>query len=223
MATVSAVVKKLVNEKPLLQEGLRQGIINFAALAERIKPGVEQQLGTDVNEAAIIMALRRHSEALAEGEVRKIRYAPHTQLTLKTNLAYLSVKRSPQLFKRLETLYKAFDYEAGDTFNVIHGNYEVSIITSEKREKRVAAAISELGAGQITTRERNLVSVSMSLDRDFPYTPGVLFAVTRKLYWDDINIFEIVSAATELTLIFQKKDAMKAYASLQELIEEKSG
>ena len=221
MVTVSAIVKKIVNEKPLLHEGLRQGIVNFAALAEIIKPQVEQQMGEKINDAAVIMALRRHSEALEANDVKSISFEPHTQLTLKTSLVYFSVKRSPQLFKKLEELYKSFDYGAGDTFNIIHGNYEVSIITNEKREKKVAAAISEVGASQITTRERNLVSVSMSLDKDFPYTPGVLFAVTRKLYWDNINIFEIVSAATELTLIFQKKDAMKACASLQELIDEK--
>ncbi len=218
MVTVSAVVKRIVNEKPFLQEGLRQGIISFAALAESIKQQVEQQLGEEVSHAAVIMALRRHSEALAEGEVKKIRFAPHTQLTLKTNLVYFSVKRSPQLFKRLETLYKLFDYEAGDTFNVIHGNQEVSIITDDKHEKEVIAAI---GSGQVATQEKNLVSISMGLERDFLYTPGIIFAVTRKLYWDNINIFELVTAATELTFIFHKKDAMRAYASIQELIEEK--
>ncbi len=219
MVTVSAVVKKLVNEKPLLQEGLRQGIISFAALAEKIKPQVEQQLGKSITEAAVIMALRRHSESLAEGEVKKIRFAAHTQLTLKTNLVYLSVKRSPQMFNKLEALYKLFDYEAGDTFNVIHGNQEVSIITNDKHEKDVIATI---GSGQVATQERNLVSISMGLERDFLYTPGIIFAVTRKLYWDNINIFELVTAATELTFIFHKKDAMRAYASIQELIEEKS-
>lgn len=221
MVTVSAAAKKLVDEKPLLQEGLRQGIISFAALAERIKPQVEQQLGKKIKEAAIVMALRRHGEALEESDVKRISFEPHIQLTLKTNLVYFSVKRSTQLFRKLEELYKLFDYGAGDTFNIIHGNYEVSIITNEKHEKKIAAAASELGAGQVTTREKNLVSISMSFGRDFPYTPGALFAVTRKLYWDNVNIFEVVSAATELTLIFQKKDAMRAYASLQEMVDEK--
>ncbi len=220
MVTASAVVKKLVDEKPLLQEGLRQGIISFAALAERIKPQAEQQLGKKVKEAAIVMALRRHGEALEESDARQTSFEPHTQLTLKTSLVYFSVKRSPRLFRKLEALYRIFDYEAGDTFNVIHGNNEVSIIANDKHEKRIAAA---LGEERITTREKNLVSISMSFGRDFPYTPGALFAVTRKLYWDNINIFEVVSAATELTLIFQKKDAMRAYAALQELIEEKGG
>ncbi|MBI2143481.1 hypothetical protein HYU20_04045, partial [Candidatus Woesearchaeota archaeon] len=101
MVTVSAVVKKIVNEKPLLQEGLRQGIISFAALAEKIKPQVEQQLGKDVNDAAVVMALRRHSEVMEGSDVRRVRFEPHAQLTLKTSLVYFSVKRSPGLFRKV--------------------------------------------------------------------------------------------------------------------------
>lgn len=216
VATVSAIVKELVNDKPLLQEGLRQGIINFAALAERIKPQAEQQAGKKINDAAVIMALRRHSESMKASDVKRIKFAPHTQLTLKTNIVYFSLKRTPDLLKKLEGLYSGFDYEAGDTINIIHGNNEVSIIINDRNEKKVAKAI---GHEDITTQEKNLVSISMSLEKDFLYTPGILFAVTRKLYWDDINIFEIVTTATELTFIFQKKDAMKAYSSIQELIE----
>lgn len=219
MVTVSAIVKKIVNEKPLLQEGLRQGIISFAALAERIKPQVEQQLGKKINDAAVVMALRRHSESLKASDVKTLKFDAHTQLVLKTNLIYFSVKRSPQLFRKLESLYKSFDYESGDTFNLIHGNNEVSIVTGDKHEKKVAKALED---EEITTKEKNLVSISMAPEKDFMYTPGVLFSVTRKLYWDDINIFEIVTTATELTFIFQKKDAMRAYASIQELLEEKS-
>ncbi|MBI3037083.1 hypothetical protein HYY73_05040 [Candidatus Woesearchaeota archaeon] len=219
MVTVSAIAKKLVNEKPLLQEGLRQGIISFAALAEIIKPQVAQQLGKEASLAAVIMALRRHSENLRASDVKRIKFEPNAQLTLKTNLIYFSVKRSRELFRKLEGLYKSFDYETGDTFNVIHGNYEVSIITNGKYEKKVAAMLAE---ERITTKEKNLVSISLSLAKDFVYTPGIIFAVTRKLYWDNINVFELVTTATELTFIFQKKDSMRAYSSMQELIEEKT-
>ncbi|MBI2580952.1 hypothetical protein HYV85_04055 [Candidatus Woesearchaeota archaeon] len=219
MVTVSAIVKKIVNEKPLLQEGLHQGIISFAALTEKIKPEVEQQLGKNVNDAAVVMALRRHSEDMQKSDDRRIRFELHTQLILKTNLAYFSVKRSLELFRKLEAVYKSFDYDAEDTFNLIHGNQEVSIITNDKYEKRVMAAI---GAEQVTTKERSLVSISLSPEKNFRYTPGYIFAIARKLYWDNINIFELVTTASELTFIFQKKDAMRAYASIQELIDEMS-
>lgn len=217
MVTASAIVKKIVNERPMLQEGLRQGLMSFAAIADSIKPQVEQQLGSKVNDAAIIMAIRRHAEALQGSEDKNVKHEFNTQLILKTGLVYFSVKRSGRLFLQLEEIYKSIDYDAGDTLNTIQGNNEVSIITNDKYEKKVAAALEK---ERVTTKERNLVSISMSLKNDFVYTPGVIFAATRKLHWDNVNIFELVTTATELTLIFQKKDAMRAYASLQELTEE---
>lgn len=36
--------------------------------------------------------------------------------------------------------------------------------------------------------------------------------------WENINIFEIVSTNTELTVILRKKDAMKAYEALDKLV-----
>ena len=53
---------------------------------------------------------------------------------------------------------------------------------------------------------------------DFLHTPGIIFNAVRKLAWDNINIFEIVSTMTELTFILNKKDSMKAYEVLQELV-----
>ena len=37
MVTVSHIVKKIVNERPVLQETIIEGIISYGALAEKIK------------------------------------------------------------------------------------------------------------------------------------------------------------------------------------------
>jgi hypothetical protein len=215
MVTASAIVKKIVSDKPLFQEGLRQGLINYAALAEGITHQVEQQLGSRVKISAIAMALRRCGEGLQSDDHKRTRLEANSQLTLKTGLAYFSVKRSSTLFKKLESAYRLIDHAAGDTLNIIHGNNDVSIITNERN--KIASLLEN---EHVTIEEKKLVSITMTLPESFPYTPGAIFAATRQLYWDNINIFELVTTATELTFIFQKKDAMRAYASLQELISE---
>ena len=53
---------------------------------------------------------------------------------------------------------------------------------------------------------------------EFFYTPGVIFNAVRKLAWEGINIYEVVSTMTELTFILSKKDSMKAYDVLQDII-----
>jgi aspartokinase len=54
--------------------------------------------------------------------------------------------------------------------------------------------------------------------KNFLTTPGVIFTAIRRLAWEQINIYEIVSTMTELTFILGKKDSMKAYNALQEFV-----
>ena len=64
MASVSSIVKDMVNGNKLLHEATCQGILNYAAVAEKIKERVEKEFGKPVKESAIVMALRRYSELL---------------------------------------------------------------------------------------------------------------------------------------------------------------
>jgi hypothetical protein len=59
----------------------------------------------------------------------------------------------------------------------------------------------------------------LTYSKDFLYTPGIIFNVTRNISWENINIFEIVSTNTELTLIIHKKDAMNGYKALEKIIQ----
>jgi len=64
MVTISHLTKKYIENSFLLKEYLEQGLINYAALAEKLKPKIERELGKKVKISAVMMALRRHSEKL---------------------------------------------------------------------------------------------------------------------------------------------------------------
>ena len=46
------------------------------------------------------------------------------------------------------------------------------------------------------------------------------FVRQNNIAWENINIFEIISTNTELTFIIHKKDAIRAYKSLEKLIQQ---
>jgi len=212
MASVSSIVKEIVTQNKLLQEGLRQQLLSYGAVAEKIKDRVEKESGSKVKESAIVMALRRYSESVGKKESKKIKL--RSDIIMKTGLAYLSITKSPNALIKLEKFYGNINPEK-DTLNIIHGNHEISIITNEKYAKKI---IDLIGRTHVKSEEDNLVSLSINLGRDFLYTPGIIFTVSRKLYWDDVNIFELITTATELTCLFQQKDAMKAYNAVSELV-----
>ncbi len=216
MVTVSHVVKKIVSQQPFVEEALGRGIISIANISEELLPEIEKELGKKVKQAAVVMALRRHSEEISE-QRKKFKSFDYTgEILMKTNISDFTFVKSPSLLAKLRTIYNLVNFERGDTLNIILGNNEVSIITNEKHIQKLTQFLS---GEKIINKEKDLVSLTIVFTKDdFAHTPGIIFNAVRKLAWDNINIYEIVSTMTELTFILHKKDSMKAYEVLQEMV-----
>lgn len=212
MVTVSHIAKKIVSQQPFVEEGLAKGIISIANLAENLQPRIEQELGKKIKLPAIVMALRRFSdEILSHRKTKQFNYSG--ELVIKTNMCDFTIAKSTGLMAKLKTIHSLANLERGDTLNVIIGNNEVSIIINEKHEDKLRSFL--FGEKMLNT-EHGLVSLTILFKSErFTDTPGVIFNIVRKLAWENINIYEIVSTMTELTFILSKKDSMKAYDVLQ--------
>jgi hypothetical protein len=215
MVTVSHIVRKIVDERPFLQEAIVEGIVSYGSLAEKIKVEVEEELGKKVKLFSIVMALRRYTEKM------KTKYKPtafdfRSEIIMKTNLCDICFVKSTRLMAELKNLYGMVNFEKGDTLNVSHGNYEISIVTNEKYRERL---LKYLRSEKILDIRNNLVSISLRYPIEFFDTPGVIFSVVRSVARESINIYEAISTHTELTLVIDKKDSIRAYKILQNMTE----
>ncbi|HZX44665.1 MAG TPA: hypothetical protein VFF28_03190 [Candidatus Nanoarchaeia archaeon] len=215
MVTVSHLVGKIVSSRPILNDAIEQGIISYGNLAEQLVPEIEQELGKKIRHSAVVMALRRYAEGIQKRQIPKFDY--NSEIIMKTNLCDISVRKSPSLFSKLKQIYLIVNYEKGDALNVIHGNYEVSIVSNMRYLEQIK---KELAGEKILNIEKDLVSLSLNFSGDFLHTPGIISTAARKLNWENVNIFELVSTLTELTFIVSKKDSAKGYAALQRLVVE---
>jgi aspartokinase len=215
MVTVAHIVKKLVGGRPVLVETMNEGIINYAALAETMHKEIEGEVGKKVKRSAIVMAIRRYAEEMKPLARIKPKSFFGTEILLKSGIVDIAVTKSGTLPAKLEKLYKVVDFRKGDILNLIHGNNEVGIITNEKNLEKI---MKILEFEEVLFKEQELAFIALSMSRDHLYTPGVIFQPVRKLMWDNVNIYEIISTSTELIFIIAKKDASKAYNSLQDLL-----
>ena len=215
MVTVSHIVKKIVSGQPFVEEGLANGIISIANLAEQIQPKIEQELSKKIKLPAVVMALRRYADEISWHRKKTAKFDYTGEILMKTNICDFTVVKSTSLMAKLKTIHNLVNFERGDTLNVILGNNEVSIIINEKYMEKLVRFLS----GEKTlNKEDNLVALTIIFTGDFVHTPGVIFNAVRKLAWESINIYEIISTMTELTFILNKKDSMKAYELLQEMV-----
>lgn len=134
---------------------------------------------------------------------------------MKTNLCDISVIKSTTLFNKLKKIYSLVDYEKGDTLNIIHGNYEVSIVTNERYMNKVKKILE---GEKIPWQEKGLVMVGMNFSEEYIKQPGLIATLSRKLSWNGINIIEIISTFNELNFVISSKDAMNGYNALQEMV-----
>lgn len=217
MPTVSAAIKEIVDSKPMLYEAVYQGIVNYANLAENLKPEIELMVGEKVEQPAIVMALRRYADRMKPAGEKKQPFTMKSEIVMKTGLMDMTFVKTPALLSKMKKLYELIDHDKGDTLNIIQGNYEITIVTNDKYKKDVLELLKE---EKLLNQEKELVSFTMSFSKGFFYSPGIIAKVTRTLAWDNINLFEIISTMTELIFIISSKDAMRAYKALQMFVSE---
>ncbi|MBN2423030.1 hypothetical protein JXB41_07425 [Candidatus Woesearchaeota archaeon] len=218
MPSVSQSVIAIIESKPMLFEAVVQEIVSYANLAEKIQKQVELDIGKKAALPAIVMAIRRYSEKQKPLINKKIPFKFNTEIIMKSSMVDVTFVKTPSALNKLKQIYEMVDYEKGETLNVIQGNYEITIVINNKYKERL---LRLLKGEKILNIEKDLVSLTMSFSKDFLYTPGILAKVTRKLSWENINVYENISTMTELIYIVNKKDAVRAYKALMELVEEK--
>ncbi len=218
-SSVAFYVKEIINRSPFISEMLIQEVISYSNLALFIKPKVEALYGSEVSSASIVMAIRRYTQDLKklnhiDNKKQKIDY----EIQMKTNIYDVNIKRSRSFIDNLSTIYALTNNDNGDFINISIGEYEIVVTISDKYKSQLDGLLS---GEKIINREEDMVALTISFKgNNFLETPGITYLATRKLAWENINIYEIVSTLNVLTFIIKKKDSLEAYGVLQAFFDE---
>ncbi len=218
MVTVSHLVKKYVESMPFVHEPMGKKILNYASVAELLRPWIEKEMDKKIKTSAIMMALRRYAEDMERkydsSSILKI--LGKSEISIRSGLCDITVFKSGTLFGKLKNIYNIVDYEKGDILNIVHGNFTVTIIVNESHIKKILDALEN---DKVHHVEADLAQVSLKFPSEYLYTSGVLYQFTKELAWNNVNLIEIVSSLTELNFIVKNKDTVKAYSALENMIE----
>lgn len=64
MLSIGKITEEIIGRSPFLREAMTDDLINISSLARKIKPEIEEALGKEVKEGAIVMAIKRMSPGL---------------------------------------------------------------------------------------------------------------------------------------------------------------
>jgi hypothetical protein len=212
MRTVTEAVHELIIEMPYLEEALAQELINLSALARNLQPRVEALLMKPVTEGALVMALRRMAPRLrrwrsdSAGPLRHLR-----DLTVRSDLVELTFLGSDRLLERQGELLREIRHRTHRFITFTQGVYEVTVIL----DAELMPIARQVFAGeQVLASLTGLSAITIRLAEESVMSPGVHYSILKQLAMRDINVVEVVSTYTELTVILDRDQVDRAFSVL---------
>ncbi len=213
--TVSSIVKELIETRPFLLEAMIRGILSFNNLAEELRGEIEQQAGKQVTQSSIVMALRRYAEEIKTLRQSLTSRTMNYEISMKTHIFDINLVKDEQLLGLLHHVYGMVSIQRGDFLNISVGSNEVSIAVSQKYRLNLLDLFRE---AEVIHAKEDLVAVTVLFTGDFIHTPGVVYEAVRRLAWENINMYEIISTTSELTFVVDMEHSLKAFESLQSFL-----
>lgn len=210
MINISQAVADVLQRDDIAGSAAQQGWLNLSSYARSIKPQIEDMLMKDVQEASIVTALSRlvadaHQASVVPTNVIQ-------RLAVHTNLAGITYERSERTSEKTREVYHRVSTDDKTFLTVTQGINEVTIIA----ESSVAQVFRKALAGAHKVYDKaNLVGITVKFAPNNLEVPNLIFALTRRLAYKNINIIEVVSTATEMTYIVERQNVALALEQLQ--------
>lgn len=218
MVTVQHIVRQELSTHPFLLDLLHQELLNVSAVAEKLHPHVSSILGKEVKSSAIGMALRRVVHEFSQKSTFLWRFPKNTEITTRSNVYEVAIKKDPHTFAMFNHLQKKIKAHTNTFLSVVEGIHENVFLTNHMHKEVIKKMV---GKRKIISERDNLGYISINFDPQTKEIPGIYYQITRTLAFNDISIQSFHTMGAEIIILFAKKDLMKAYETLLNLIENK--
>jgi hypothetical protein len=216
--TISEVVWDALTRDQAVNQHLRMGIINYHALASRLKPTVDRITKRNVNVNTIVVIIKRFSDAQSTaGLPAKMLALRDAKMTLTSGVIDLTITPKRANFinelKRLVELSAKLE-EHPDIFPLVSS---IKIIADANDYEKLKAALK----GQYSLKPRmNTAKLTIRLSEEVEKSPGIAAYITDLLYRNGITIVNAFLGYEEIILILDESDGPRTYSILKEATSE---
>ncbi len=190
--TIANDVRSYLRNKPYLLEALEKGIVNLSELSRQIQGELETS-----NTSAIKAALRRFAEDLQRHKQK--REEKVLQVLKRSGIA---------VYDRKSVMITNKEIEVDNALKVDLLNKHVYLLDRSDLPERVSALV----------KHENCTMIVVHSPEELELTPGVVAFLATLLAEQNVNIVEFISCWTETIMVVEKKDSLKAYEILSNMV-----
>lgn len=216
MQSLGKITEELINRSPFLREAMSENLINISSLARKLRPEIEKNLKKEVNEGAIVMAIKRMPPGYYHQLDLKIKNVMGEigDILVRSNLTNFTFENSETLKEKQLELVNILNKENDSFFAITRGITETTLIVNDGHIETIEKLFKN---EKITSNTKNLASVTVKLPSINIELHGVYYYILKHLAWDGINITEIISTSNEFTTVVSQSDIDRAFSILMRL------
>lgn len=216
MKTIASCVDEIIMSSSFLEESLSRGIINFSALAKDLNPIISKMLHRNVKDGAIMMALRRHQQPVSVDNslpLKKV-FKNLGDITVRSSLSDFTFQNSKTLINSNKRVLDKIHSKDYIFYAFTRGIYESNIvITSSERD----TVISEFKDEKQIGLQENLSAITISLPKGNSKVVGLYYHIFKKLAWEGVTLYEVISTTNEFTVLVEDDLVDKAFSVIKSL------
>lgn len=220
--TVPGAVASIVTNNQPIYECVKQKLVNYHAVAAKIKPDVDKITGRKTSINTIVVAIKRFADTITDVILEEtLDILKDARITLASQFAGVTIKAKksefPIILKQLTELSSSLN-EPPHIFQL--SNSIKLVVDSDDYESSFKPRLSKW---HITKEEMDLSKLSLRLPSEVERTPGFASFITELLYRSGINILNAY-IGEDTILILDKSDGPRAYAIFErEIVRSKKG
>ncbi len=216
MKSLGKITEELINKSPFLREAMSENLINISSLARKLRPEIEKVAEKEVNEGAIVMAIKRMPPGYYHQLDLKIKNVMGEigDILVRSNLASFTFENSDTLKEKQLEIVNVLNKENDSFFAITRGITETTIIVNSSHTEKITDIFRK---EKLTSESQNLASVTVKLPSINIKLHGVYYYILKHLAWDGINITEIISTSNEFTTVVSQSDIDRAFSILMKL------
>ena len=216
MVNIGKITEEIINRSPFLRESITENLINVSALARKIKPEIEEIIQKEVNEGAIVMAIKRMTPGYYHRINLKIQNFMGSlgDFLIRSDLEDFTFENSDTLTTRQGEIMGFLKSEKDAFYTFCKGVNESSIITSSSLSNQIKEVLKY---EKLKSHNADLAAITIKLPKINTEISGIYYYILKHLAWNGINLIEVVSTANEFTVVVKSEDIDGAFSVLMQL------
>ena len=216
MKTIASCVNEILVSRPFLEEALSRDIINFSALAKDLNQTISEMLRKPVKEGAITMALRRYKPPVDVENVGRLKnvFKNLGDITVRSNLSDFTFLNSKTLIKSHSKVLEKINKNHQIFYAFTRGIFESNIIISSSEKESISEVFEY---EKLIGLKDCLSTITLNLPEGNSKIVGLYYQIFKRLAWDNVTLYEVISTTNEFTILVEDHLVDKAFSVIKGL------